>query len=238
MKKVLRLSVVRFIVKTIHRASINLLRRAHPEWDSRRWSNQQLERYGKLFKGSILNVSGWKDEDKEGRKYADYFPNKENYLISNISGARGASGINNEIILNLENDLDQSLQQSFDVVFNHTTLEHVFSIEKAFKNICDLSRDIVIVIVPFMQIEHFEHGSYLDYWRFTRFSLQEMFRKNNYKLLYLSSNYNPVFPVYYFCIATRNPEKWGDTFGSITNYSLDTENKKCNPLDENLKLMR
>lgn len=37
------------------------------------WSNRELEKFGHLFSGKGVNVSGWKDIDKEGKKYRDYF---------------------------------------------------------------------------------------------------------------------------------------------------------------------
>jgi hypothetical protein len=43
---------------------VKLLRRLHPEWKSRNWSNMELRRYGHLLTGDVINVSGWDDRDK------------------------------------------------------------------------------------------------------------------------------------------------------------------------------
>ena len=84
------------------------------------WSNNELSKFASLFTGDIINVSGWKDEDKEGRKYEDYFINKTKYSISNYkSEACGLQGYENEFFLNLESELPEKLYRSYDVVFNH-----------------------------------------------------------------------------------------------------------------------
>ena len=85
------------------------------------WSNRELEKFGHLFSGKGVNVSGWKDIDKEGKKYRDYFSNISEYWITNYkSEARGFQGNQeNEIFLDLEEDLDESMHGKFDVVFNH-----------------------------------------------------------------------------------------------------------------------
>lgn len=192
--------------------STRILRLCHPGWKARIWSNAELRRYAHLFKGDIVNVSGWKDEDKQGGRYADYFTNKSSYTITNIEGACGMSGLENEIYLDLSLDLPESLFKRYDVVFNHTVLEHVFDIFKAVRNPCALSKDIVILIVPFIQAVHWEPGSYLDYWRSTNFCLNQLFSQNGFEILYLSHNDNPAFDVYLFLIASCQPEKWEKFF--------------------------
>src|SRR5262245_10738440 len=95
------------------------------------WSNAELRKICSLVDGAVVNVSGWKDEDKQGGHYRDYFPRATSYSISNWrADARGFQGdIANEFFLDLEEPLEPSLKRKFDVVFNHTVLEHVFSIE-------------------------------------------------------------------------------------------------------------
>lgn len=188
--------------------SVRAMRRLHPEWSPRVWSNSELQRIGGLFEGSVINVSGWEDKDKQGGCYADYFPNKSTYTVSNIGGVKGVSNRTGEILIDLERDIDPSLEQQFDVVFNHTTLEHVFDIGCAFNVLCGLSRDIVILVVPFMQIEHWAVGSYGDYHRFTEFGVRRHIEERGFEIVYLNSNHNPVFPIYYFCVGSRHPGKW------------------------------
>jgi len=104
----------------------------------RLWSNRELEKYAHLFQGKVVNVSGWKDIDKDGRYYRDYFIGADSYTITNYkSEARGFQGIEGELFLDLEEDLPENLISEFDVVFNHTTLEHIYEARKAFKNLLD-----------------------------------------------------------------------------------------------------
>ena len=43
-------------------------------------------------------------------------------------------------------------------MFNHTTLEHIFEVNTAFDNMCAMSNDVVILVLPFAQVQH-ETGS-------------------------------------------------------------------------------
>jgi len=109
------------------------------EFNARKWSNSELRRWGKIFRGNIINVSGWDDRDKEGGHYCDYFPNKSSYIISNIAGSHGRTGNKDDIFIDLQKELAQDLVKHFDVVFNHTTLEHIFDVKCAVNNLCKLS---------------------------------------------------------------------------------------------------
>src|SRR5215216_5837068 len=94
----------------------------------RSYSNKLLREYAPYFSGSVLNVSGWKDADGEGGCYRTYFKNVSTYVVSNVAGQeKGFGSASNycEIELDLEQDLEDDLRGKFDVVFNHTTLEHV-----------------------------------------------------------------------------------------------------------------
>lgn len=165
------------------------------------WSNRELEKFAHLFQGDIANVSGWKDIDKEGRTYRDYFCNASNYTITNYkSEARGFQGTDGELFLDLTDDLPEALKERFDVVFNHTVLEHVYEVHKAFQNLCKLSRDAVIVVVPFLQELHADYG---DFWRFTPLTMKRMFEENGFELHYLSFNGHKNASVYLFCIGLK-----------------------------------
>ena len=91
------------------------------------WSNKILKRISHNFDGDIINVSGWKDQDKEGSSYSKYFINSRSYTISNFEGQKGTSNIDNEIFIDLEANLDKNMLNRFDVCFNHTTLEHIYN---------------------------------------------------------------------------------------------------------------
>ncbi len=200
------------VVSPIFAAASSLMASLRRDWHPRRWSNAELRRFARLFDGDIINVSGWDDRDKEGGCYADYFPNKRSYIISNIGGARGSSGRKDEIYLDLSRPLPEDLRGRFDVVFNHTTLEHIYDIRAAAACLCGLSRDILIAVVPFMQEMHWDEGSYLDFWRPTPFALERMLEENGLRALYMSWNDNPVYPIYLFCIASREPDRWEGKF--------------------------
>jgi calcineurin-like phosphoesterase family protein len=60
-----------------------------PRNTGRHHSNKVLRKYLKHLGGVIINVSGWKDEDKAGGVYRDYYKEIEQYTISNIGGLHG-----------------------------------------------------------------------------------------------------------------------------------------------------
>jgi hypothetical protein len=185
----------------------------------RKWSNSELRKFACLFTGDVINVSAWQDEDKEGGLYRNYFTKAKSYTISNyLTEIRGFQGYENEILLNLEGDLPRELRGKFDVVFNHTTLEHIYNFQQAFHNLCLLCRDIVIVVVPFMQEMH--AGAYGDYWRFSPQAVDKMFAREYFNLLYLSSNNHKNTSVYIFAIATRKLSKWNNRF-NLNNLNLN-----------------
>lgn len=182
------------------------------EWSSRRarvWSNRELRRFARLFTGDVINVSAWRDQDKEGRCYREYFKNAASYSISNFEGGWRAE--KEQVIcdryysIDLEAPLPSDLKGAFDVVFNHTTLEHIFHFTKAFENLCTMSRDVVLLVVPFIQHLHGPEDG--DFWRPTPYCLRRLFAENNYTVLYESAN-APDDTVYLFFIASRQPNNW------------------------------
>lgn len=172
----------------------------------RLWSNAELAKFAPYLTGDVVNVSGWNDCDKQGRFYRDYFTRKDSYTITNYkSEARGLQGADNEIFLDLAIDLPKELTSRFDVVFNHTVLEHIFDIQMAFRNLCAMTSDIVILVVPFLQPMH---ASYGDYWRFTPLCLENLFDQHGLKIKYLSFNNHINASVYIYCVATKHPSRW------------------------------
>lgn len=170
------------------------------------WSNDELAKFAYLFTGAVVNVSAWKDEDKEGTHYRDYFKNACSYTVTNYKAeARGWQGVDGEIFLNLEATLPKDMNQRFDVVFNHTVLEHIYEVRTAFRNLCEMSKDIVILVVPFLQQMHSNYG---DYWRFSPLTLERMFEDNGMTLLYCSFNTHKLASVYLFAIASKHSERW------------------------------
>ena len=159
-----------------------------------------------MFRGAVVNVSGWRDEDKEGARYREYFAGCESYAITNYKAeARGMQGAEGEIFLDLEAPLADGLKGKFDVVFNHTVLEHVYDFRTAFANLCRMSRDAVIVVVPWLQPYH---GDYGDYWRFSPSAVRRMYEDEGLTPLYVSFNDQWLSSVYVFALGSRQPEKW------------------------------
>lgn len=176
---------------------------------ARIWSNKVMKQLASLFSGDCVNVSAWDDRDKEGGHYKDYFVNVSSYQYTNYKGTRGLQQQENEYFLDLSNDLPNELRERFDVAFNHTTLEHVFDVQKAFSNICNMSKDIVIIVVPFSQTQH-ETDSYKDFWRFTPSCLREMFRKNGLEVIYEAESKYKNAAIYLLFVGSRHPEDWKD----------------------------
>ncbi len=178
----------------------------------RRWSDEELRRFAPLFKGRVINVSGWKDIDHFGVRYKSLFTGATEYWVSNYGhGDEKTFGVDNEVFIDLEKELPAGLAGTFDVVFNHTVLEHVYRVQEAFANLCRLSRDVVIVVVPFLQQMHID-PAFGDYWRFTPMALANMYKDNGFTLLHLSYNNQPQTSVYLFAIGSKNPDRWRDTF--------------------------
>lgn len=172
------------------------------------WSNTILRRLAPLFSGSVVNVSGWKDSDKEGGHYKDYFTNASSYAITNYPSKRGGEEGTGWISLDLEKDAPAELRSQYDVVFNHTTLEHVFEVNKAFESLCTLSRDIVLIVVPFLQEMHIYEDGYKDYWRFTPYAVRNLFEQNGFTLLYIDVNDRPKESVYVVAVGSKQPANW------------------------------
>jgi hypothetical protein len=179
---------------------------------ARRWSNKELRKFAHLFPGAAVNVSAWEDRDKQGGCYKDYFTGANSYHITNFGTDQGVlQHTPNEIFLDLEQDLDAALRQRFSTVFNHTTLEHVWDFRKAFANLCAMSSDIVIVVLPWLQPLHSNYG---DYWRFSPQAAVRLFEEQGFKMLHLGWNADPSASVYVMAIASRHPERWMSAFPS------------------------
>lgn len=176
----------------------------------RLWSNRQLAEIGGLLEGDIVNVSAWRDSDKDGRTYRSYFPRARSYTLTNFeSDKRGYQGAPGEIFLDLEEPVPPHLRQGFDVVYNHTTLEHVYEFRRAFANLCELSRDVVIVVAPWLQTAHSTYG---DYWRFSPMAVARLFHENGLEAARIRWNVDKSASVYIFAVGVRDRGKWRDHF--------------------------
>lgn len=186
----------------------------------REFSNAILRYYAPLFRGRIINVSGWKDGDFEEGTYATYFTKADEYLVSNApTSSKGIGSLPNEIAIDLAKPIAPELHAQFDVVFNHTTLEHIFELDVAFANLCTLSRDVVILVVPTLQHIHFNAG-YGDYNRLTPMGIVKHFEKNGFETLVLQSNEQQFSPLYCFAIAVRKESRYIGLIEKSLDFSM------------------
>lgn len=178
----------------------------------RRWSNKVLGEIAPCFSGEVINVSGWADLDKEGGRYRDYFTQASAYYVSNYAGKSGADDDTavTDFPLDLTCPLPPDLVNRFDVVFNHTTLEHIFDTHTAFQNLCQMSRDVVIVVVPFAQEVHFNE-SYGDFWRFTPMGLRQLYQQNGLTVVYEAATPDTNAGIYLLFVGSHHPERWQGT---------------------------
>jgi len=194
-----------------------------PNSKARAYSNQLLRRYLKELGGDILNVSGWEDSDREDRHYRNYYGTVNSYTVSNIEGNRGMPKNRAAdaawIQLDIELPLPRELNQRFDVVFCHTVLEHVFETRIALSNLDKLSRDVVIIVVPFSQCVHYSEP-YFDYVRFTPYYLDKFFRKCGFTTLLCDANEQPFTTSYVTYIAARNPERHPEFAGAVRRFDI------------------
>ncbi|TBR13219.1 MAG: hypothetical protein EPO43_11425 [Rugosibacter sp.] len=196
-------------LRGFRRASANAMKRtARDTVRPRNWSNAELRKFAPFYDGAVINVSGWKDEDKTGGHYRDYFNAASAYTVSNYSGESGATGATGEIFLDLEGEVPEELMGRFQVAFNHTVLEHIYDIRKALANICRLSNDTVILVTPFLQQVHYAAGSYGDYWRPTPMCLERLLEEQGFTVTYQSCNDTEWYIVYVVTVATRHPDKY------------------------------
>lgn len=187
----------------------------------RLWSNLELKKIAPHFRGSIINVSGWADEDKFGDAYCNYFVNAQKYIVSNLGG-----GLQKGIYRTLEDSVNIDLNiplgkehyQAYDCVFLHTVFEHVFNIFQAVKNACEMSRDSIIIIVPFVQAVHWERDNpngYSDYWRFTPFCIEKLFQEYGFTTIYRNGLDIPGSSLYYLYVLSKHPENYSELLAPL-----------------------
>ncbi len=180
-------------------------RKNNRDCDSRKWSNDELRRFATLFSGNVINVSAGEDGDKEGGYYRDYFDNAASYTITNY---RKMTADDIELDLDTPIPPNGNLISRFDVVFSHTVLEHVYELRTAVQNLCNLSDDIVVTVVPFLQAFHHDESNYHDYWRVSPYALVHLFNEHSFKTMYISWGDDPIGNIYLFHISSKWPERW------------------------------
>ena len=172
---------------------------------ARRWSNQRLREVASAVTGDVINVSAWEDLDKQGNHYRDYFTRARTYSISNYDGWRGGRS-KNAYKIDLTEAPPEELAGKFDLVYNHTTLEHIFEVRCAFRNLAALSRDLLIVVVPAVQPLHGPDDG--DFWRFSPYCMRRIFQENRFEVIIerFGPRWTPV--KYMFYVAARDASQW------------------------------
>jgi hypothetical protein len=187
-----------------------LWKRLADDVSARQYSNALLRRYADSLSGDIVNVSGWVDSDKHGGTYRTYFGRVDSYTVTNIGGQRGMPDDRDPDIswlyLDIEQPVGEEFRGRFDVVLCHTVLEHIFDFATALENLARLSRDVVIVVVPFAQDVHYS-DSYGDYVRLTPHYLERFFSEHGFSTLLSDSNDQPFTTVYVTFVASKHPER-------------------------------
>lgn len=177
-------------------------RRFHPRY----WSNDRLREIGSALRGcsSMINVSGWRDGDKEGGRYRDYFPSMGTYSVSNHPGD-SAKGVQQgtDLSLDLDSDLAPHLVGSYDVVLNHTVLEHVPRPWFAIDVMAQMARKAVITVVPFKQPLHYSPGNFGDFYRFTPMAMRSSFERAGMHVVHESASAG-VDTIYLLHVAVRD----------------------------------
>lgn len=184
-----------------------------PARQARNWSNGEIRLLGRAVAGSVINVSAWRDEDKQGGYYKDYFPSAQNYSVSNYQGWRGIDKNEvpphfegNHYELDLRTPAPVTLAGRFDLVFNHTTLEHVFDAHQAMRTMAALSRDAMLVVVPFIQHLHGPVDG--DFWRFSPYCMRRLFQMVDMEIVYESAGPKTSDVRYLTYFAARDASKW------------------------------
>ncbi len=204
------------LYETIRRRLVNHARHRMPQHHPRRWSNDELRRIAPFFEGRILNVSGWRDDDKQGGSYRDYFSHAASYAITNYRGTDDHDdGASDAIFLDLETPLPDNMHGICDLAWTHTVLEHVGNVETAFRNLGALTRDAVLVVVPWIQDEHYTPALYGDYWRFTPMGLRRLMSLAGLEMIHLCANEQPWYPVYLLAVGSKQAQHWTGRFPDI-----------------------
>ena len=86
---------------------------------------------------------------------------------------------------------------------------------QAFRNLGALTRDAVLVVVPWIQDEHYAPGLYGDFWRFSPLGVRRLMEKSGLELVHLSANEQPWYPVYLFVVGSKQPAAWKGKFPEI-----------------------
>ncbi|HBT80831.1 MAG: hypothetical protein UW46_C0012G0014 [Candidatus Yanofskybacteria bacterium GW2011_GWF1_44_227] len=103
--------------------------------NARHFSNEMLREYAPVLDGSVINVSGWDDRDKEGGYYREYLTRKLSYAVPNAPskqkgfGSMVDSGVE-ELGLDLMLPLRNELVGGDSMLFSTILLSNMYLISR------------------------------------------------------------------------------------------------------------
>lgn len=160
---------------------------------SRKDSNEWLRENCKDIKGKVLSVGSMEDRDGTGNSYKSYFPLADSYTTSDIAG---------DVDLYLDvRDMKIVKDGEYDCVFVSGVLEHVDDFMAGVREIKRVLKKggTLILGVPFRQSLHSQD----DYWRFTVYALEYMFKDMDIKEIKEIDKTDFAFPAAYWLKAIK-----------------------------------
>lgn len=133
--------------------------------------NLQIKKFAHYIKGDILDVGAGKSD-----RYSNLF-NKKKYVTTDQN-----PNFDVDIVANAQNlPIDN---ESYDSVISTQTLEHLPDPQKAVKEFYRVIKKggYCLVTVPFFNELHDEP---FDFWRFTKYSLEKIFKDSGFKIVIL-----------------------------------------------------
>lgn len=133
--------------------------------------NIQIKKFSHYIKGSILDIGAGKSD-----RYSDFFEKTKYTRLDNNPD------FNPDIIADAQ--AIPLEDESFDSIVSTQTLEHLPEPQKAIKEFYRLLKKdgYALITVPFFNEIHDEP---YDYWRFTKFSLEKIFKEAGFKIVEL-----------------------------------------------------
>ena len=160
---------------------------------TRKDSNNWLQKAVKDIKGKVLSIGSMNDRDGAGNSYKDYFKSADSYTTSDIDG---------DVDLYLDvTDMKIVKDGEYDCVFVSGVLEHV---PDFMKGVSEIKRALkkggtLILGVPFRQSLHSKD----DYWRFTYYALKYMFGDMEIVDVKQIDKKETAFPAAYWLVAKK-----------------------------------
>jgi len=160
-------------------------------------SNGWLRESAKDIEGKVLSIGSFEDKDGQEGHYRDYFKSASSYETSDVIPFADL-----DYVLDVR-DMNTIKDGEYDCVFCSGVLEHVEEFGKGVSEITRIlkSGGTLLLGVPFRQAIH-DYPT--DYWRFTKFALEYLF-KDKFYISEIKEIDKEVedFPVAYWLKATK-----------------------------------